>query len=501
MSLYFRGLLHTCTVLIVLFNSAGAAAEAPRKELRTLLEFPPATLNPRLASDATGQRLNMLLFRAITWIDADLNVQPDLASHWSLSSNKKSWIFDLKENSIDHAGIPIRATDLKACFEEYFNEKPVSPLKASFPSWSRVEVVSEKQLKIILQAPDPFLLRNLSVLRFFRIEGEARPCKNPNSNQKLIGNGTYRLVPWSLNPERSLRLESQTAGKPDLVFEIIKDETSRLLKLLKGDVDFLQNSFSPTKTEWIMKNHSDRFNRVDRSGINVSYLAFNLKDPILSQLKVRQAIVYAIDRKLVIESLMRNYGTVAGSFLSPEIPGSIQASFEYDPKRSEALLEEAGFLKDKNGIRFRLKYKTTPSKDGFETAQVFQDMLKRVGIALDLEMVDPAVFFASIRKGHFQMYASRWIGVSDASILVRTLQSTQADNRVRYQNAAVDKALLELNPKNMSFVQTQMAQDLPYFPLWFWSNSIIMRKEIRGMDSSHLSLSGSFIPWSLLDKI
>jgi peptide/nickel transport system substrate-binding protein len=469
-------------------------------ELKTLLEFPPATLNPRLTTDATGQRLNMLMFRALTRIDADLAVKPDLAKSWNTSPDQKIWTFELHPAALDHQKNPIRAHDLKTCLEEYLDEKPVSPLKASFPNWQSAKVISDSQLQVTLTAPDPFLLRNLSVLRFFRVEGEVRPCKNPNHSQTLIGNGPYRLVPWSFNPERTLRLESQNPQQPHLVFEIIKDETSRLLKLLKGDVDFLQNSFSPTKTDWIIKNHGDRFKLLEREGVNISYLAFNLNDPILSVIKVRQAITYAIDRELIIQSLIKNFASIAGSFLSPAIPGAVQFPFTHDLKKAEALLDEAGFTKDKNGIRFRIQYKTTPSKDGFEVAQVFQSMLKKVGIQLDLQMVDPAVFFASIRKGHFQLYSSRWVGVSDASILGRTLQSKQADNRVHYQNAEVDRALLDLNPKNLTFIQNQMAKDLPYFPLWFWSNSLIMRKEIRGMDRSDLSLSGSFTPWSLLKK-
>jgi len=197
---YFRGVLRTCTAMFLAGTAAislttSVSAEVPRNELRTLLEFPPATLNPRLTSDATGQRLNMLLFRALTRVDANLAVQPDLAESWTTSTDKKQWFFKLGEKALDHAHQPIQAEDLKACLEEYLNQKPVSPLKTSFPNFVRAEVKSKNVLQIILSAPDPFLVRNLSVLRFFRVQGESRPCKNPDSKQILIGSGDYRLVP------------------------------------------------------------------------------------------------------------------------------------------------------------------------------------------------------------------------------------------------------------------------------------------------------------------
>lgn len=488
------------TVVIIL-AAISMTKSARATELKTLLEFPPATLNPRLALDATGQRLNMLLFRGLTMIDQNLQVQPDLAESWKIEAGGKKWVIQLRPNQFDQEKAPITAKEIKKCVDNYLNGKPLSPLKASFSQWEKITARSDRELIIELKAPDPYLMRNLSLLRFFRIQGQNDPCKNPETGDQVIGSGNYRLTPWNMNPDRTLTLVSQDPKKSDLRFEIIKDETSRLLKLLKGDVDFLQNSFSPTKTDWIMKNHPARFRLIERGGVNVSYMAFNLNDPVLSVLKVRQAIALSIDRQTIINALLKNFGTKAGSFLSPELPGSTQSEFVFDPLKAETLLEEAGFKKDSQGIRFHLKYKTTPSKDGFEAAQVFQSMLKKVGIQLDLEMVDPAVFFSSIRKGNFQIYSSRWVGISDPSILQRTLLSTHADNRVHYNNPEVDQALKDLSPENLRFVQNQMAKDLPYFTLWFWSNSMIMRKEIQGLEGKDLSLSGSFVPWSSLKKV
>lgn len=478
-----------------------------KNEIVTFVDTAPATLNPRFTLDATGQRINMLLFRALTRVDAHLKTSPDLAASWKPLDGGKKWRFELAKNLLDHAGMPITASDVRDCLQQYFQGTPASPLKGSFPNWK--EIRAEKDAVVFeLTAVDPFLPRNVSLLRFFRVAGEPVPCREPKRGEKIIGSGDYRMEPFDLNPEQKIVMSPIDSARPKLIFEIVRDETSRLLKLLKGDADALQNSFSPTKTDWLLKNHGDRFRLLERDGVNVSYLAFNLRDPILSNLKVRRAIAAAIDREKITRNKLKGFAKLAGSFLSPELPESAQSEFKFDPVESERLLDEAGYPKKSDGKRLKLKYKTTPNKDGFETAQILQEMLGRVGIEIELEMVESAVFFASIRKGNFQLYSSRWIGISDGSIYQRTLKSDHADNRVKYANTDMDRWIMETQNemddqkriRTLALIQAKMGEDLPYFPLWFWTNALILKKGVVGLEAKELSLSGSYVPLSKLKK-
>ena len=495
---------------LVIFIELGAFAAQP---LQVLLDSPPMTLNPRFTLDASGQKLNALLFRSLTAIDANLEPKSDLAESWHSVDSGKKWIFQIKPSLKDNAGNPITAQKLASCLEEYRQGKPFSPIKAGFPFWRATHAIREggaDLLVIELDKPDPYLPRNVTLLRYFVKKGDTEPCREPG-DEPVIGSGRYHTEsPFiSLNPESELHLISATGTESSLDFHFIRDDNSRLIALLKGDGDVVApNGLSLTKTRWIQENHSSDFNVIERPGVNVSYLAFNLKDPILRRLEVRRAIALAIDREDIVKNKLFGIGTTASSMLSPILPESAPASFSYDPRRARELLDQAGFKPGKDGIRFRLKYKTTPVREGLETAIIFQAMLRKIGIELTLDVIEPAVFLASIRKGSFQIYSSRWIGVADGSILYRTLRTGQNNNRVGYENHEMDQ-WLDLAMSEMDLtrraailkkVQLKMAEELPYFPLWFWGNTVITKKGIGGLSSSELSLSGSLIPLGSLHQ-
>lgn len=104
------------------------------------------------------------------------------------------------------------------------------------------------------------------------------------------------------------------------------------------------------------------------------------------------------------------------------------------------------------------------------------------------------------------MFSSRWIGISDPSIFYRTLSRESADNRVRYfhprMEAWVSQLKSELDPirrkELVRNIQLLMAEEVPYFPLWFWTNNLILRHGITGVGNEDLSLSGSYLPFQKL---
>ena len=507
------GLNHGKSFLIACLLPLAACSGKPddsNPPFRIVMDQKPATLNPRLAQDASGQRLGALLFGALSRLDANLKAVPDLASSWKVSKDGKTWRFWIRPEAKDHAGEPIDAEKLTICFEQYRNGKPFSPVGKEFSGWKVVRVGKPNHpgepspLEIELAEPDPYLPRNLSLLRYFRSSASPLPCADPESGTGMVGSGLFRPLKWELSPETALDLTPMERDLSPVRFRFVRDETTRALLLLRGDVDAGQTTLSLTKTRWLETQYADRFKFIEREGVNVSYLSFNLLDPLLSHLEVRQAIALAIPRDEIVKYKMFGFGTVAGSLLSPRLSEAYSIPFPYDPERARKLMDQAGYLADSTGHRFTLRYKTTPVREGFETAILIRESLAKVGIELKLEVVEPAVFLASVRKGAYQLYSSRWIGVGDGSILFRTLHSKQPNNRAHYKNPEMDtmleQAMKEVDePKRIEVlrrVQEKMAQDLPYFPLWYWKNSLILRKDAAASDikSEQLSLSGGLEP-------
>jgi peptide/nickel transport system substrate-binding protein len=464
--------------------------------LEFMMDRPPVSLNPRSTVDANGQRLNALMFRALTRINADLNPQPDLAQSWKFGDGGKSLQFLIPPNS------DITAQKMAQCLETYRAGKPISPYMGSFPNWLSTEAKGNA-VTLHFSKPDPYVVRNLSLLRYFGVKGQEAPCVEPG-NAPLITSGPYTQSPWQSAPDSEMFLKPVKPGLHPIHITFIEDDNTRVLKLLRGDVDATLNTLSVGKTDWLNRTHSDQFNYIQRDSVRAGYVLFNFRDPILKIQKVRQAIAHAIDRELIAHTKLHDYVVVAGSLLYPSLPESLSTPFAYDPELSARLLDEAGFpLKD--GKRFTIVYKTTPVREGFEQALIFKDMLTKIGVELTLEMVEPAVYLASVRKGNFQMIASVWLGVADGSILYRTLYSKNADNRGAYSNPAVDaileKAVGEMDDKKriaeMQEVQRITADELPYFPLFFWGNGLIVRKGapfFSDLKPGDLSLSGALEP-------
>ncbi|MEK7691572.1 MAG: ABC transporter substrate-binding protein [Bdellovibrionota bacterium] len=508
--------LKGCLVVILMTGTTTVWASPVPPPIRVLLDQKPATLNPRTALDASGQRLGALLFRGLVRIDADLGPVPDIASSWKVEEGGRRWVFTLRPDLRDHGGTPIDARKMAECLESYRIGEPPSRLRGSFTPWKSTQVRGNSEIVLELTETDPYLERNLTLLRFFRVEGIDTACTDGPG--PWVGSGAYRLDsprPFAapLLEGEDLKLVPAFPNDPDtpaLQFALVRDDGTRALKLIHGEVEVAQNVLSLTKTRWVASRFSDRLDLLERPGVNVSYLAFNLKHPVLKKREVRRALAHAIDRESVIRNKMLGFGTIAGSLLAPSLPESRQSALPenlaFDRALAERILDSAGYPKKKDGVRFRLKYKTTSAREGIETALIFQNMFRKIGVELELDVVEPAVFLQAARKGSFEMYSSRWIGVSDGGILGRTLKTGSRDNRVSYSDPEMDRWLdaaqregdLQKRAVLLAQVQAKMAEDLPYFPLWNWGNAMVLSNKLTGLSGTDLSRSGGYGPLTLL---
>jgi len=222
---------------------------------------------------------------------------------------------------------------------------------------------------------------------------------------------------------------------------------------------------------------------------------------VLRDVRVRQAIAYAIDRKAIIEYLRRGLGVPAVGLL-PALSWAFAAdafSFPYDPARARALLDEAGYL-DPDGDgprpRLRLSLKTSSTLE-FNRLQatVIQQNLRAVGIDLDVRSYEFATLFADVLKGNFQMYSLQWTAgsLADPDILRRVFHSTQVPpagfNRGYYSNPRVD-ALLDQAATSadqarrielFKEVQRLVALDVPYVSLWNKTNIVMAQRSLSGI--------------------
>jgi peptide/nickel transport system substrate-binding protein len=229
------------------------------------------------------------------------------------------------------------------------------------------------------------------------------------------------------------------------------------------------------------------------AGNNYAYLGINMNDPILENVKVRQAIASCINRKAIIDDLYHGAADEATGLLAPYNWGYEKdvITFAYNPERAKELLDEAGFPDpDGNGPqkRFELTFKTSTNEFRRMLATVFQSDFDRVGIGLRLRAYEFGTFFSDINHGNFQLFMLMWIGESDPDLYRNIFSSDGTRNRGKYSDANVDLWLdgartAQTEEEQLlyySLVQKKVAQDCPYISLWHESNIAVFRKSLVG---------------------
>jgi peptide/nickel transport system substrate-binding protein len=312
-----------------------------------------------------------------------------------------------------------------------------------------------------------------------------------------IGSGPFKFV--SAETDREVVLErnadywGEKAKLARVRFAVVPDETTEALELRKGSGDVAINSLTP---DTVAALSHDPGLAVERApGTRFAYLGFNLRDPILKDVRVRQAIAYALDRQSMIDYLWRGEAQPARSVLPTQswaYDGDVP-TYDHDPEKANRLLDAAGYPAV-NGARFHITMKTSTDANTRMMVAVMQQQLREVGIALDIRSFESATFFADVIHGAFQMYGLRWIGGNeDPDIFEYAFHSSKfppnGANRGFYSNAKID-ALIDqarretdqsVRKRLYAEVQVLLADDLPYIDLWYLDNVIVHTRRVRNV--------------------
>jgi peptide/nickel transport system substrate-binding protein len=223
----------------------------------------------------------------------------------------------------------------------------------------------------------------------------------------------------------------------------------------------------------------------------------------LQDVRVRQAIAYAIDRAPLLQYIWRGFAQPALSVLPPEswAYNADVASYSHDPDKARQLLDQAGY-QARDGIRFHLTMKTSTEESTRLLAAVLQQQLRDVGIALDIRTFEFATFFADVTSGSFQLYSLRWIGGNeDPDIFEYSFHSKRfppkGANRGFYSNQRVDSLIDEARRETdqsarkrlYDEVQEVLAQEEPYINLWYFDNVLVHSRRVRKLT---LNPSGNY---------
>jgi len=452
------------TLLLISLCLLACKPNETRTDIRFAIAQAPLNLDPRYATDAASERVNRLIYQPL--VDFDAASRPA----WMLASgdaiNALEYKFSLQKNATFHNGSALTMHDVKATYDSFKSLKD-SPHAAEFANIDTIEVIDNKTLIFKLKQVDTHFISKLiiGILPKSLIE------KNHDFSRNPIGSGALKFVEWQHDLKLKRLVDSQL-----ITLQEVKDPTVRVLKLQKGEIDLIQGDLPP---ELVKHLQSMPNLHVDTGlGANYSYLGLNMQNPILKQLKVRQAIAYAINRQAIIDKVMVHNTRIAGAILPPEHYTNTNnqlTPYAYNPALSKKLLIEAGIK-----LPLKLVYKTSTDAFRVRLATIMQAQMAEAGILLEIKSLDWGTFFADVKAGNFQLFGLTWVGIKTPEIYTKTFGSDyfppNGFNRGRYADAVLDKLLAE---ENWLATTQRIHAQLPYIPLWLEGQFVAMQKNIK----------------------
>ncbi len=460
----------------------------------------PTNLDPGVGLDEASQRLHQLIFSSLMTIGSDMRVVPDLALSIE-TTDALTYRVVIPAGVRFHDGRVLTAADVVYTFRRFLDPAFVSGRKGAYGNLASVVAIGDHEVEFRLKTPSAAFPANLTNMGIVPLGAGAELARTP------VGSGPYRVTRFVPDDHVELTAFREhyrgTPANSGVTVKVVPDETMRGLELRNGSVDLIVNDLAPDLVHSLQQE--DNLQVVTGAGTDYAYVGLNLRDPVLADPRVRQALAYAINRGDIVQYLRRDQARLTSSII-PSMSWAYRddlPSFPYDPARAMALLDEAGF-RDPDGAgpqpRITLTLKTSTTEAYRLQAAVLQQQLQEVGVALDLRSYEFATLFADVVRGNVQLYTLIFTGgsVADPDILRRVFHSSQTPpagfNRAFYRNAEVD-ALLDRataatteSERGQFYIEAQrlIARDVPIISLWARTNVAVGQADLRGITLSPL---------------
>lgn len=474
-------------------------------------------LNPVLVSDSASSDITGLVFNGLVKYDKDIRLVGDLAESWDIGAGGLVITFHLRKNVRWHDGFPFTAEDVRFTYEKLRDPKVRTPFSSDFNDVASFEVLDNYTIRVTykkLFAPGLASWGMGIVPKHIYQSGD---FNTHPANRKPIGTGPYRFKEWKT--DQVILLEANTdyfEGHPYLqryVYRIIPDQAVSFLEMRNQTVDTLTLTPDQFKAYDAIFEHHQRYRYPSFKYI---YFGFNLRNSLFADLRVRQAFAHAIDREALVKGIVLGLGQeVTGPYpITSWAYNPAVKPIPYDLERAQALLAEAGWVKDaqgrlmKNGKPFAFTLMTNQgNKVRALCTEVIQQQLKRLGVDVTIRIIEWSTLTNQyIDKKNFDALVMGWQLGRDPDNYTMWHSSQQKEgeyNFCSYANPEVDRLLIEGRQtfdqrKRQAIyrkIHQKIAADLPYVFLYCPDELIALHSRFRGPAVAPLGLGWNFREW------
>jgi len=467
----------------------------------------PPTLDPHLTTDATSAQVIVEVFGGLVTIDRNLDVVPDLAESWDISADGRVYTFRIRPDAVFHDGKPVTAEDVRWSLERVTDPLTEAPnvdqylgdivgvdakLAGDVLEISGVRVINERTIEITIDAPKSFFLAKMTYPTAFVLDRENIEANPKNWFRKPNGTGPFKMTEYKVGETLILSRHDAYHLGPAKVAEVemILSGGTSMLMYENDEIDIAGVGLADLD-RLLEPSHSlnAELTRAAPS-FSVQYIGLNVNEPPLDDVKVRQALNLAIDKREIATIVLGDQVVPAKGILPPGFPGFSESvsGYKFDPIKAKQLLLESKYGNDLDNLPPITI--TTPGSFGANVSLDMEVVLamweKNLGITTEFQQTEFATFLKDLNKRRFQMFDIGWIAdyPDPENFLDILFYSDSSNNHTNYNNPEVD-ALLEKarveTDETLRFsiyneVEQTILNDAPWIPLWYSGERYLLVK-------------------------
>lgn len=484
--------------------------------LNAIVQPEPPILMLGLNQQAPTQYVAGKIYQSLLTYDAQLKPQPSLAKSWNVSNDGLSYTFELQSGVKWHDGKPFGAADVVFSVDKFLREVHPRARLVINKYVESVKAVNERTVEFKLKEPfspfmSMFVVDNMPIVPRHIYEGT--DFRNNPANQTPIGTGPFKFKEWKKGSHIVLTRNPDywKPGKPyldDIVFRVIPDAASRAVAFEKGEVQVLRGGDVDNVDVKRIKAlpNVEMTTKGWEMYAPLAFIVMNQRKPPFNNVKVRQAVMHAINRKFVVDNIFFGMGKVAtGPIASTTLfyDRNVTA-YDFNLKKARALIQESGV----NVGAAPIKILSLPYGSGWDRlGEYTRQSLEQIGFKVELEPVDAGGW--AKRTGDFDFdltfnftyqYGDPALGVARHFLSTNIVKGSPFVNNQGYRNGKVDELfataaasrLPELRQKLYSQAQAILVDEVATGALFEVEYATFHRKNIKNLVKTGIGLNETF---------
>lgn len=416
----------------------------------------PFPLNPIISNELSSLLVRRSLYSYLTRLDpVSKRPVPDLAKTWEVSPNGLVWTFNLRDDVSWHDEMPFTAEDVKFTFEQILEPKNTSVERTNYLDMTKIEAIDKYTVRFTLKNPLMSLPvisgATVGIVPKHLLEGKDLRTATSFNNEKPIGTGPFKIV--SVVPGSHVEMAAYDKfyrGKPFLdgvVWKIVPDVNARFAQLKAQELDYM--TIEPSQLQGIQGD--SRFTLTEYAAPEYTYFIPRHGTPIFSDKRVRQALVYGLNRQAILDVAALGKGTLMVGTIPPALKdwhNSALKPYPFDPAKAKSLLDEAGWTAGAGGMRAKggtpLKFEIsvdTTSAIRRQMAVLAQQMYRDIGMDASIKEVDRQIYSQMLQQKTFELNISNTPHSWDPDTQRRFYITNGGSNFGAYTNTKVDDLL------------------------------------------------------------